>query len=127
MFGKPDPSNSIFEVMHLENLLAPVSHFEDFNALDWVDLHRTVCLYSIQHSFVLMVIHLSQTGAPQVSQTKNTESQKQEDQRQNQSHSLVGVVLGPLRFSCLNIFPQSLLTAGLTASLHDASLQEESV
>lgn len=48
----------IFEVMHLKYLLAPVSHSEDLNALTWVNLHHTVCLHTIQHRFIPMVIHL---------------------------------------------------------------------
>lgn len=48
----------IFEVVHLKNLLAPVSHSEDLNALTRVNLHHTVCLYTIQNSFVLMAIYL---------------------------------------------------------------------
>lgn len=48
----------IFEVMHLEDLLAPVSHSEDLNALTWVNLHHTVCLDTIQNGFVAVVIYL---------------------------------------------------------------------
>lgn len=47
--------------------------------------------------------YLPQTGAPQVSQAENRESQNEEDQRQNQSHSLVGVEFALLLFSHLNL------------------------
>ncbi len=50
-----------------------------------------------------MKSYLPQTGAPQELQAKNTEGQKQEDQSQNQSHTLVDVVLGLLLFSHLNL------------------------
>lgn len=47
--------------------------------------------------------YLPQTGAPQIPQAENTESQNEEDQSQDQSHPLVGVVLGLLLFSNLNL------------------------
>lgn len=47
--------------------------------------------------------YLPQTGAPEISQAENTESQNKEDQSESQSHSLVGVVLGLLLFSHLNL------------------------
>ena len=47
--------------------------------------------------------YLPQTGAPQVSQAENRESQNEEDQRKNQSQSLVGVVFALLLFSHLNL------------------------
>ncbi len=47
--------------------------------------------------------YLPQTGAPQIPQAENTESQNEKDQSQNQSHSLVSVVLGLLLFARLNL------------------------
>lgn len=126
MFSKPYPSDPVFEVMDLKNLVTPVSHSEDLNAVFWVNLHHAVCLHAIHHGFVLMAIHLPQAGTPQICQTENTESQNQEHQSQDQSHQLVGMKLSLLLFYSFNIFPQTLLTAGFNASLHDASPQEES-
>ena len=48
----------IFEVVHLDDFLAPVSHPEDLHSLTWVDLQHAFCLDAIQHGFVVMVIHL---------------------------------------------------------------------
>lgn len=47
--------------------------------------------------------YLPQTGAPQIPQAENTQSQNKEDQSQNQSHSLVDVVFSFLLFSRFNL------------------------
>lgn len=51
----------IFEVVHLQNLVAAVPHPEDLDAATRVDLHHAVRLHAVHHRFVLMVVHLQPT------------------------------------------------------------------
>lgn len=48
----------VLEVVHFKYLLAAASRSENLNTLTWVNLHDAVSLYSIQHGFVMVVVHL---------------------------------------------------------------------
>lgn len=60
--GQVQPSAYMFEVVHLQHLLASVSHSEDLDALAGVDLHHAVRLRAVQHRFVLVIVHLRRHG-----------------------------------------------------------------
>lgn len=54
----------MFEVMDHEHLITAVPHPEDLSAMGGVNLHDTVCLHTVQHGLVMLVVHLETQDRP---------------------------------------------------------------